>query len=213
MSIFISKKKKMELKQIQLQKQVEERRQAELQAKMNIKRTLNGMKNQSQKLDTFKMNYINRAKQAALIGNKTTYEMAKSGLKIALTKQRFLESMIVNFEVAMELNDMNKIIGEFVDGINIITTQLKQITTSVDMTNAQKAFDSAMSNNLTQYEALDQFLSTAVESIGSMDSVGESISDDEINSLINNQVIDKESEIDKQIDQRINQVREKISNI
>jgi hypothetical protein len=148
-----------------------------------------------------------------LVGNSTTYDMAKSGLKISLTKQKFLDSMIVNFEVAMEINDMNKVIGQFVEGINIISGQMKQITTSFDMSQAQNAFDNAMANNLTQYEALDAFMTTAVNSFDSMDAIGESISDDEINQLINHQAVDKESEIDKQIEQRIGQVRDRITNI
>jgi hypothetical protein len=203
----------MELIQMKKQREDEIRRQREMQARVNIKRTLNEMKNQSKKLDQFKKNYIERAKQAAIVGNSTTYAMAKSGLKISLTKQKFLDSMIVNFEVAMEINDMNKVIGQFVDGINIISGQMKQITTSFDMSQAQNAFDQAMANNLTQYEALDAFMTTAVNSFDSMDAIGESISDDEIDQLINHQAVDKESEMDRQIEQRIGQVRDKITNI
>ncbi len=213
MKLFMSKKKRNEMLQLKKQRDDEIRRQREMQARVNIKRTLNEMKNQSKKLDQFKKNYIDRAKQAALVGNSTTYDMAKSGLKISLTKQKFLDSMIVNFEVAMEINDMNKVIGQFVDGINIISGQMKQITTSFDMSQAQNAFDTAMANNLTQYEALDAFMTTAVNSFDSMDAIGESISDDEINQLINHQAVDKESEIDKQIEQRIGQVRDRITNI
>jgi hypothetical protein len=213
MKLLMSKKKRNEMLQLIKQRDDEIRRQREMQARVNIKRTLNEMKNQSKKLDQFKKNYIDRAKKAALVGNSTTYDMAKSGLKISLTKQKFLDSMIVNFEVAMEINDMNKVIGQFVEGINIISGQMKQITTSFDMSQAQNAFDNAMANNLTQYEALDAFMTTAVNSFDSMDAIGESISDDEINQLINHQAVDKESEIDKQIEQRIGQVRDRITNI
>ena len=209
MSLLMSKKKK---KEIELQ-QDQLRIQRELQAKVRIKRTLNQMRNNSKKFEVIKKNYIEKARQATLVGNQQTYQLAKSGLKICLSKQRLLDSMICNFEVAMEINDMNKLIGEFVDGINIISKQMKNITSTVDMTKAQSAFDQAMVNNLSQYEALDAFLSSAVDSFESMDTVSDGVSDEEIDSLISNQVADAENEIDQEIDKKIGQVREKMGTI
>jgi hypothetical protein len=207
-------RKKRALKKAQkIAKELDLKRQAEMQARVNIKRTLNEMKTQSKKLETFKKSYIDKARQATLVGNEQTYQLAKSGLKISLAKQKFLDSMLVNFEVAMEINDMNKVIGQFVEGINIISTQMKNITSSFDMNEAQQAFDQAMANNLTQYEALDAFMTTAVNSFESMDAVGAGVSDDEIDLLISNQAVDHESAIDKEIDNKINQVRERMTTI
>lgn len=189
------------------------KKQAEMQARIHIKRTLNEMRNQSTKLNAFKKSYIEKARQATLVGNEQTYQLAKSGIKISLAKQKFLDSMLVNFEVAMEINDMNKVIGQFVEGIQILSKEMKKITSSFDMNEAQKAFDQAMSNNLTQYEALDAFMTTAVNSFESMDAIGNGVSEDEIDALISNQAVNKESELDKEIDLKINQVREKMINI
>ena len=55
---------------------------------------------------------------------------------------------------------MNKIIGDFVQGVDIISSEMKAVTPSFDMTKAQMAFQKAMANNQGQYEALDVFLST-----------------------------------------------------
>ena len=203
-------KKKRELKK---RKELELQRQAELQARISIKKTLNEMRSQSKKLELFKKSYIEKARKAKSIGSDQTYQLAKSGLKISLSKQKFLDSMLVNFEIAMELNDMNRVIGQFVNGIKILSSEMKMLTTSFDMNQAQLAFDTAMANNLTQYEALDAFMSTAVNSFETMDSVGNGVTDDEIDALISNEVIDSESEVDQEIESKISQIKEKIINL
>ena len=115
------------------QRKEELRKQQEAQAKMQVKQTLNKMKLQSSKLEEFKRSYIDKAKNAALTNSKEMYDLAKSGLKICLTKQRFIDSMIANFELSLQITDMNKVVGEFVDGMNIIASQLGPVSNSIDM--------------------------------------------------------------------------------
>jgi hypothetical protein len=206
MNWFMSKSKKEEL----ARRAKEGEKQREMQARVNIKRTLNQMKVQSGQLDTFKKNYINRAREATLVGNKQAYQLAKSGLKLCLGKQKFLDSMIMNFELAMEMNDMNKVIAQFVNGINILSDQMKDITNSVDMEKAQSAFNHAMTNNMSQYEALDNFMSTSVQNFNAMEMIGDDVSDDEVDQLIAHQAVNKESDMDQAIESKIEQVREKM---
>lgn len=205
---IMTKKEKEERKRIAL---IEEQKEKELTARISVKRTLASMKKSCDKLNSFKEEYIEKARNAAKIGNKQSLQLAKSGLKLCLSKQRFLESMISNFELSLQINDMNKVVGEFVDGINIISEQMKGVTTTMDMAKAQLAYEKALENNSSQFEALDAFLSTAADSIDSMDGIADSISDSEIDQLIDNQVMDQESDIDSEIDQRINEVRAKLN--
>ena len=198
-------------KELKMQKQLEMQKERELQARINIKRTLGMMKRQESKLDSFKKDYIEKAKNAALVGNNQTYQLAKTGLKLCITKQRFLDTMISNFEIAMQVNDMNKVIGEFMKSINVISDQMKSITTSLDMTKAQAAYDNALANNAGQYEALDAFLNNAVDSIENMDDVSGFVSDEEIDKLISTSAVDSESSLDQEIDARIQQIKDKMS--
>ena len=194
-----------------IQAQIDAQREKEMQARIQIKRTLSSMKKQSEKLDAFKNEYIEKARQATLIGNKQTAQLAKSGLKLCLNKQRFLDSMIANFELATQIGDMNKVIGEFVDGMSLISEQMKDVTSTFDMTKAQLAYEKALENNAGQYEALNSFLETAVDSIDSMDGLAGAISDDEIDKLITHQVLDTECSLDKEIEAKIQDVREKLN--
>lgn len=53
--------------------------------------------------------------------------------------------------------------------------------------------------------------STAAESVDSIDGITDDISDDEIDKLITNQVLDSECDLDKEIEARIQDVREKLN--
>ncbi|MFH5881299.1 hypothetical protein [Liberiplasma polymorphum] len=205
MSLLMTKKKKTRLE--------EARKQKELQAKITVKRTLNQMRNQLNKLIPYKKSYIAKAKEAVLVNNQQAYALSKSGLKALVAKQRFLESMIMNFELAVETNEMNKIIESFVQGINIISSQLQEVTSSVEMTKAQQAYDQAIANNASQYEALQSFLESTSTSFESMEIIGDNISDEEIDRLINNDAADYEANIDKAIDEKLSSIREKMENV
>ena len=164
-------------------------------------------------MNLLRKSYIDKAREALTVNNKQSYALAKSGLKILLAKHKFLEAMIMNFELAIETSEMNKIIGSFVGGMNIISDQLKNITSIGDMNKAQLAYEQALANNATQYEALQAFLDTTTSSLESLEVSGSEISDDEIDKLISNVAIDSESKIDSEIDNKLNSIRQKIGNI
>ncbi len=211
MDLFGLKKKKAEKAMLEKQRQEEAKRELEIQKKISIRKTLNNMKSQSAKLDTFKKDYIEKARNAALINNKQTYNLAKQGLKLCLSKQRFLDSMIGNFEIALQMNEMNKVINGFVNGMNLVSEEMKGITSPIDITKAQQAYDKALANNEGQYEALDAFLKEAEGSLESFNGNENDVSDDEIDKLINNEALNSEAEIDKEIDQKIYSLGQKIN--
>lgn len=194
------------------EKRLEEaRREKELQTKISIRRTLNNMRVQSAKLETFKKDYIDKARKAALTGNKQTYGLAKSGLKLCLSKQKFLDAMIANFEIALQMNEMNKIVNEFIGSMNLISNEMKGITSTIDITKAQAAYERALANNEGQYEALDAFLKEAEGSIESYSGSETDVSDEELDRLIHTQAVDSESELDDEIEQKITALRQKMN--
>ena len=212
MDLFGIKKRKKEKELLEAKAIEEAKKEKEIQIKVSIKRTLNKMKSQSSKLDEFKSEYIEKARKAILINNKQTYNLAKQGLRLCLSKQRFLDSMIGNFEIAFQMNEMNKVINEFINGMNLISQEMKGITSTIDITKAQAAYEKALANNEGQYEALDAFLKEAEGSIESFNGNTNDVSDDELDNLINNQAVDSEAELDDEIDQKINNLRQKMNN-
>ena len=82
MDLFGFKKRKQEKIEKRRKEEEEKLKEKEISTKIRIRRTLNDMKLQSSKLDGFKKDYIEKARQAALINNKQTYNLAKQGLEL-----------------------------------------------------------------------------------------------------------------------------------
>ena len=120
--------------------------------------------------------------------------------------------MIGNFEIALQMNEMNKVINQFVTGMNTISDDMKGITSSIDISKAQEAYEKALANNEGQYEALDAFLQEAEASIESFAGNESDVSEDELDKLINTQAVDSETDIDDEIDQKINAIRQQMGN-
>ena len=210
MDLFGFKKRKQEKIEKRRKEEEEKLKEKEISTKIRIRRTLNDMKLQSSKLDGFKKDYIEKARQAALINNKQTYNLAKQGLKLCLSKQRFLDSMVANFEIALQMNEMNKVINGFVSGMNLIADEMKGVTPTIDIAKAQAAYEKALASNQGQYEALDAFLREAEGSIESFAGNENDVSEDELDMLINNEACDSEDSLDKEIDEKIANVRQKM---
>lgn len=191
-------------------KKIEAKKQKEIETRMHIKQTLSHMKSKSNKFEDFKKIYIEKAKKAALEGNKETYKLAKSGLKNCLAKQKYLDQMIENIELSLDMADMNKVVVEFIEGINLLGEQMENVTSGMDMSKAQLAYEKALANNESQYDALETFLNSANESFENMNDGSNAVSDEEIDKLISIQAADQVDSIDNEIDQKISNVREKL---
>lgn len=212
--MFTSKKKKEQMMQAQIlqeKQSAENRRVREIEARMNINRILTNMKKQLATLETLKQEYIKKARKEALSGNQQSYQLAKNCLKLCLSKQRFLDGMISHFEFSLQVSDMNKVIDEFVVGMSAVADQMKTISSTVDMAKAQQAYESALSNNENQYEALNAFMASTTSSLDTFNSVDENVTDDEIDRLISMEATNAEAPIDKEIDSKLAAIREKMS--
>ena len=200
MKLFKTKKQKA----LEAERAAEAKRQKEFQDRLAAKATLRKMSKIIDSLDVYKTKYINCARKELALGNTSAYQMAKSSLKLCLTKQRVLESMVMTYEVALDTADMNRIVASFVTGIDALSKQINQVTPMLDFQKAQVAFNNAMSKGAEQLEALNSFMDVASQSVENMDSSSDSISDKDVDLLINSAAADAEGEkISQDIDSKI----------
>ena len=80
----------------------------ELEKKMLIKKTVNMMNKQIQKLEEQKQVYIEAGKQAKQRGLSAQYNLALSGLKMTLVQQKRVYEMKLNFEITSQMKDMTQ---------------------------------------------------------------------------------------------------------
>ncbi len=200
MKFFRTKKQKA----LKAERAAEAKRQREFQDRLAAKATLRKMSKIIDSLDVYKTKYINCARKELALGNMSAYQMARSSLKLCLTKQSILESMVMTYEVALDTADMNRIVASFVTGIDALSKQINQVTPMLDFQKAELAFNNAMSKGAEQLEALNSFMDVASQSVENMDSSSESITDKDVDLLINNAAADAEGEkICQDIDAKI----------
>ena len=75
----------------------------EVEKRMLIKRTINEMDKQIQKLEKQKQAYIEAGKQAKQRGLTAQYNLALSGLKMTIAQQRRVYEMKLNFEITSQM--------------------------------------------------------------------------------------------------------------
>lgn len=211
MDLFGLKKKKAEKEEALRQAAADARKEKEIQTRISIRKRLNSFRTLSTKLDKSKGVYIAQAKNALLINDKLNYNTAKKALKLCVSKQKMVDRMTTHFEIAIEMAEMNKVINEFIGGMNLIADEIKSLSSDIDITKAQNAYAKAIANNETQMEALDAFMEEAEGSIEAFNGDDDSVSDAEIDKMINNDAADSESEAMDELDQKIDAIRQKMS--
>ena len=186
----------------------EERANLASQTRMKANASLNRMKRDLDKFDKMKRDNIERAKKARKEGNELVYRNAKCTLKSCVAQQQRLEAMYCQLEGALQNADMNKVVANFVQSASELSEQMKQIVPELDIKVAQQSYTKALTNIAKQYQVLDEFLESAVDNMEVSGLEVDSISDDEIDRLINNQIIDEENGRGKEIDDMIYRCRE-----
>ena len=77
----------------------------EMEKRMLIKRTVNAMEKQIQKLEEQKRVYLEAGKQAKQKGLTAQYNLAVAGLRMTIAQQRRVYEMKLNFEITSQMKD------------------------------------------------------------------------------------------------------------
>ena len=75
------------------------KQQKEIEKKMLIKRTINSMNKQINRLEDQKQVFIDAAKRAKLKGLDAQFNLALSGYKMTVQQQKRAQEMLLNFEI------------------------------------------------------------------------------------------------------------------
>lgn len=130
----------------------------ELEKKMLIKKTINAMNKQIQKLEEQKQVYIDAGKQAKLKGLTAQYNLAISGLKMTIAQQKRVYEMKLNFEITSQMKDMSSMTTEFLKGMGSLSKDMMSLTKEKDFGKVQKQFSEAMVSVEMQTEQMEEFM-------------------------------------------------------
>ncbi|MBQ8725852.1 MAG: hypothetical protein IJY84_01975 [Clostridia bacterium] len=130
----------------------------EIEKKMLIKKTINSMNKQIQKLEEQKQVYIQAGREAKAKGLSAQYNLALSGLRMTIAQQKRVYEMKLNFEITSQMKDMTMMTSEFLKGMGVLSKDMMKLSKEKDFYTVQKQFEEAMMGAEMQTEQLETFM-------------------------------------------------------
>lgn len=182
----------------------------EFEKKITLKKTINEMNKQLNMLQQSKNTYIEKAKEAKIHGLTNELNLAISALKSAMTQEKKIREMKINFEIMMSLKDMLKTTSEFLGGMKTLSKDMVKLTDDRQFNKVAKQFGLAMMATEKQKERVELFLDDSKDSFSSLSETSD-ISNEEIMSLIDEEIIqgDKSDNIDNILDNLDKKIKDK----
>lgn len=188
------------------------KQQKEIEKKMLIKRTINTMNKQINKLEDQKKVFVEAAKRAKEKDLDAQFNLALSGYKMTVQQQKRAQEMLLNFEITAQMKDVTMMTSEFLKGMSSISKEMTKLADAKEFAKIQAQFEEAMAAVETQTEQMDNFMEMSQETFYNqgLDKSGKQMSDAELEKYIMEQVEQDELSSDS-IDKEMEELRKKLS--
>ena len=182
------------------------KQEKEMERKMLVKKTMRNIEKYITQLQGQKEKAIESAKQAKIQGSPQQYSLAVSALKTALSQEKKAKEMLLNFELTLQMRDLAQMTSSFLDGMSVLSVEMKKITGDMNFAKVQTQFTQAMQGVEETTENIDAMLDNTDMSFSSISSNNANISNDEIERMINFQASNNENDLDSDIDKKLNEL-------
>lgn len=188
------------------------KQQKEIEKKMLIKRTINTMNKQINKLEDQKRVFVEAAKRAKEKDLDAQFNLALSGYKMTVQQQKRAQEMLLNFEITAQMKDVTMMTSEFLKGMSSISKEMTKLADAKEFAKIQAQFEEAMAAVETQTDQMDNFMEMSQETFYNqgLDKSGKQMSDAELEKYIMEQVEQDELSSDS-IDKEMEKLRKKLS--
>lgn len=185
----------------------------ETEKKMLIRRTINSMNKQIEKLEEQKKNFLNKAVEAKKKGLTAQCELAITGYRMTLQQQKRAEEMLLNFEITSQMKDMTVMTKEFLGGMSVLSKEMSRLSNDKEFLKVQQQFETAMNKAGEQAERMDLFMEMSTDSFSAAVSGAGKTDDSEIRSLVEQEAGLSDEFSDAAVDREIEELRKKLSEI
>lgn len=186
------------------------KQQKEIEKKMLIKRTINTMNKQINRLEEQKKVFIDAAKRAKEKDLDAQFNLALSGYKMTVQQQKRAQEMLLNFEITAQMKDVTMMTSEFLRGMSSISQEMTKLADAKEFAKIQAQFEAAMMAVETQTDQMDNFMEMSQETFynAGKDKEGK-MSDEELEKFIMEQASQDELSSEA-IDKEMEELRKKI---
>ena len=139
------------------------KQQKEIEKKMLVKRTINSMNKQINKLEDQKQVFIESAKRAKEKDLDAQFQLALSGYKMTVQQQRRAQEMLLSFEITAQMKDVTMMTSEFLRGMSEISKEMTKLADAKEFAKIQAQFEEAMVAVETQTDQMDNFMEMSQE--------------------------------------------------
>ena len=156
------------------------KQQKEIEKKMLIKRTINTMNKQINKLEDQKRVFVEAAKRAKEKDLDAQFNLALSGYKMTVQQQKRAQEMLLNFEITAQMKDVTMMTSEFLKGMSSISKEMTKLADAKEFAKIQAQFEEAMAAVETQTDQMDNFMEMSQETFYNqgLDKSGKQMSDE-----------------------------------
>lgn len=187
------------------------KQEKEIEKKMLIKRTINSMNKQIDKLEDQKHVFIEAAKTAKEKGLDSQFKLALSGYKMTVQQQKRAQEMKLNFEITAQMRDVTMMTSDFLHGLSDVSKEMAKLANAKEFSKIQAQFEQAMVAVETQTDQMDNFMDMTQETFyNAGKSKSNKMSDEEFEKFINEQISQDDELSDSKIDQEMADLKKKI---
>ena len=183
----------------------------EIEKKMLVKRTINSMNKQINRLEEQKQVFIDAAKRAKEKNLEPQFNLALSGYRMTVQQQKRAQEMLLNFEITAQMRDVTMMTTEFLRSMSVISKEMSKLADAKEFEKIQAQFEEAITAVETQTEQIDSFMELSQESFNQAGKAkdGKDITADDFEKYINEQA-SKDTMSSADIDKEIEELKKKI---
>lgn len=183
----------------------------EIEKKMLVKRTINSMNKQINRLEEQKQVFIDAAKRAKEKNLEPQFNLALSGYRMTVQQQKRAQEMLLNFEITAQMRDVTMMTTEFLRSMSVISKEMSKLADAKEFEKIQAQFEEAITAVETQTEQIDSFMELSQESFNQAGKAkdGKDITADDFEKYINEQA-SKDNLSSEDIDKEIEELKKKI---
>ena len=183
----------------------------EFDKKMAIKKTINEMNKQIEKLEKSEQYFLDVAKKAKEQNLPSQLTLAINALKSTIAQKKKVQEMLLNFQIMTQTKDMLLTTSEFLKGMGSLSKDMAKLCNDKEFAKVSVQFEQAMIATEAQTERVETFLENSKDSFQNLTKIedGGKVKDEDIYAILDAQT-GAESTGSEEIDEIGKKLKEKL---
>ena len=187
------------------------KQQKRLERDLKVKNGIRHIKRQIGRLRKDEASFLEKAKKAKKLGDKTQYAFIRNAFKNTYTQRLTMERQLLAIETSFQVKNQAEGHAVFAEALNTVSKSISQLFNETDLIKMQTKFEEAMMKAQTMEERMQMFLEMSSDSIFADDYEGEgALKDEDVDRLLEATDEDELDRIGRDITAGISQIEEEL---